>query len=192
MDSYERLADALEGACYAAPGAYAGNIYVVHGASYETGFHELTNGLLLGAFRFSGPPRPWHHEVIAQWGEPPDEPDGLGRIFRHVVLGESHDRGLSWQNLRPILDAEGRPIMAYGECNGELVQLSDGRLVLVHQTRYAEGADWEAGYFRGRSQLCARVSLDNGHTWLPERYRVIFGFGYPGHDSDKINHEFRS
>lgn len=42
-DSYERLADAPEGACYAAPGAYAGNIYVVHGASFETGFHDMND-----------------------------------------------------------------------------------------------------------------------------------------------------
>jgi len=147
---------------------------------YETGFCERTDGFLLGAFRFSGPPRPWHHEVIEGWGEPPDEPDALGRIFRHVVLGESHDGGRSWRNLRPVLDAEGRPIMAHGECNGELVHLSDGRLVLVHQTRYAEGPDRAGGYFRGRSQLCARVSLDRGRTWLPERYRLIFGFGYSG------------
>lgn len=145
---------------------------------YETGFCELDSGLLLGAFRFSGPPRPWHHRIIAQWGEPPDEPDAHGRIFRHVVLGESPDGGYSWQNLRPILDDAGIPLMAHGESNGELVQLPDGRLVLVHQTRYAEGPDRERGYFRGRSQLCARVSLDAGQTWLPERYRLLFGFGY--------------
>jgi formylglycine-generating enzyme required for sulfatase activity len=42
-DSYKRLADAPEGACYAAPGAYAGNIYIVHGASYETGFHDMND-----------------------------------------------------------------------------------------------------------------------------------------------------
>ena len=42
-DSYKRLADAPEGACYAAPGAYEGNIYVVHGASYETGFHDMND-----------------------------------------------------------------------------------------------------------------------------------------------------
>jgi len=32
----------------------------------------------------------------------------------------------------------------------------------------------------GATQSCARISLDNGLTWLPERYRPIFGFGYPG------------
>lgn len=42
-DSYEQLAYAPEGACYAASGTYAGNIYVVHGASYETGFHDMND-----------------------------------------------------------------------------------------------------------------------------------------------------
>ena len=167
----ESIAD--EGSEYTWPGPFG-----TFPGVYETGFCELDSGLLVGAFRFSGPPRPWHHRVIAQWGEPPDEPDAHGRIFRHVVLGESPDKGRSWQHLRPILDAAGTPLMAHGESNGELVQLPDGRLVLVHQTRYAEGPDRERGYFRGRSQLCARVSLDAGQTWLPERYRLLFGFGY--------------
>jgi hypothetical protein len=133
---------------------------------YETGFYELANGMLMAALRFSGPPRPWHHEVAQAWGA--GYPDNHGRIFRHVVLGESHDGGQTWGDLRPILDGKGRPILVYGECNGELVQRSDGRLVLVHQTRYP----------RGHSQLCARVSHDNGQTWRSERYHLIFGFGY--------------
>jgi formylglycine-generating enzyme required for sulfatase activity/N-acetylneuraminic acid mutarotase len=40
---YSRLADAPEGACYAAAGAYEGNIYVVHGARYEIGFHDMND-----------------------------------------------------------------------------------------------------------------------------------------------------
>ena len=158
---------------YVWPGAYG-----TFPGVYETGFCQLQNGLLMGAFRFSGPPRPWHQRVIAQWGEPPEQPDGHGRIFRHIVLGESPDSGRSWQNLRPVLDSAGHPLMAHGECNGELVQFPDGRLVLVHQTRYAEGPERARGILRGRSQLCARVSHDQGKTWLPERYRLLFGFGY--------------
>ena len=42
--------------------------------------------------------------------------------------------------------------------------------------RMAHCAPW----WRGATQSCARISLDNGLTWLPERYRPIFGFGYPG------------
>jgi hypothetical protein len=147
---------------------------------YETGFIELRDGRVLGAFRFSGPPRPWHRDVIADWGTPPDEPDAHGRIFRHIVLGESHECGRSWQNLRPVVDTDGRPLLAHGECNGELVELGDGRLVLVHQTRYAESFDAARGFFRGRSTLSARLSDDGGQTWRPYRYRVLYGFGYSG------------
>ena len=145
---------------------------------YETGFCELSSGAIVGAFRMSGVPREWHQRELAAWGEPPEAPDGHGRLFRHVVLGESVDGGLSWRQLRPVVDACGQPIMAHGESNGELVELADGRLVLVPQTRYAEPPERTRGYFRGRSQLCARVSLDHGRTWQPERYRLLFGFGY--------------
>ena len=145
---------------------------------YETGFCELSSGTIMGAFRMSGVPRQWHAREVASWGEPPVAVDGIDRLFRHIVLGESDDGGRSWRDLRPIVDADGAPIMAHGECNGELVELSDGRLVLVHQTRYAEPSEQALGYFRGRSQTCARVSLDRGRTWMPERYRVVFGFGY--------------
>lgn len=40
-DNYRRLADAPEGACYAAVGTYGGNIYIVHGARFEIGFHDM-------------------------------------------------------------------------------------------------------------------------------------------------------
>jgi len=40
-DRYQRLADAPEGACYAAVGAYRGNLYIVHGARFEIGFHDM-------------------------------------------------------------------------------------------------------------------------------------------------------
>ena len=115
---------------------------------------------------------------MATWGEAPTAPDAHGRLFRHVVLGQSPDGGITWERLRPVLDAGGTPLMAHGECNGELLQVPDGRLVLVHQTRYAEGPERARGYYRGRSQLCARVSEDGGETWLPPRYRLLFGFGY--------------
>ncbi len=148
---------------------------------YETGFIERGDGQMMGAFRFSGPPRSWHQDRVASWGEPPHpEPDSHGRLFRHVVLGESDDGGRHWRNLRPILAADGTPLMAHGESNGELVELSDGRLVLIHQTRYAESFDAAKGYFRGRSTLSARVSDDAGLTWRRQRYRLMFGFGYSG------------
>jgi N-acetylneuraminic acid mutarotase len=39
-DTYERLADAPEPGCYAAVGEWNGQIFVVHGAQIEIGFHD--------------------------------------------------------------------------------------------------------------------------------------------------------
>lgn len=80
--------------------------------------------------------RSWQGEDLdvwsagADWGEPPDEPDAHGRLFRHIGIGES----------------------------------PDGRLVLLHQTPYAEAPERDKGWFRGRSQLCARLSDEGGDT----------------------------
>jgi len=76
--------------------------------------------------------------------------------------------GLSWSPPRPVVDNEGHILLLYGKCDGELVELPDGRLVLVHQTRYPSG----------RSQLSAKVSMDGGLTWQPETWRINYGFGY--------------
>ena len=53
---------------------------------------------------------------------------------------------------------------------GELVQLSDGRIVLLHTNRYP--------YPEGN--LRARVSSDEGATWSDEYYVVTDGAGYSG------------
>jgi formylglycine-generating enzyme required for sulfatase activity/N-acetylneuraminic acid mutarotase len=51
--NYTRLADAPEGACYAAVGSYEGRIYVVHGAEYETGFKKMEDyGWADGALKY--------------------------------------------------------------------------------------------------------------------------------------------
>lgn len=134
---------------------------------FETGFRELASGTIVAAFRYSGFPRSWHKTVAKAWGAN-REPDGHGRIFRHVFLGESADGGKSWKNLRPVVDVEERPFLESGECNGELVEMVDGRLVLIHQRRYPRNA----------SELVARLSTNGGKTWRPDRYHVNLGFGY--------------
>ena len=57
-----------------------------------------------------------------------------------------------------------------GHCPGELVQLSEGRIVLLHTNRYP--------YPEGN--LRARVSSDEGATWSDEYYVVSDGAGYSG------------
>ena len=56
-----------------------------------------------------------------------------------------------------------------GECHGQLVQLPDGTLVLVHDRRYP----YE------NCEAVARVSRDNGQTWERDIYHMSYGTGYP-------------
>lgn len=136
---------------------------------WETGIAELAGGTVLGAFRYSGPPQPWHRDLAESW-HGAAEPDAHGRLFRIILRGSSPDQGLTWEGLGPIASADGKTLLIHGECNGELVGLPDGRALLVHQRRYPGT----------QSQIIGRVSEDGGWTWRPEEYRVNAGFGYPG------------
>lgn len=130
----------------------------------ETHLIQLRCGSLLAAFRYSGYAQPWHKDMIEKWGGSP-KPDDVGRYFKHVFLGDSTDGGKTWRNLRPVSDAEGRPLLKSGEAHGQLAELPDGRIVLTHDRRYDR-------------QTVGRVSSDRGQTWSPEVYRLLPGSGY--------------
>ena len=88
--------------------------------------------------------------------------------FKHVFIGDSNDSGRTWQNLRPVCDKAGKALIGFGECHGQLVQTADGRVVLVHGNRYPSQ----------HGEIRARVSCDEGKTWLPEVYHMAHGRGY--------------
>ena len=136
---------------------------------YETDFLQQKDGTILAAFRYSGFPLPWHEKYAKQWGAV-DEPDDHGRVLRHIMLGHSTDAGATWQDLRPVADATGHTVLRHGDCNGELVEVPDGRMVLIHQRRYP----------RELAQQVARVSEDGGKTWSRDEYQLMGGFGYSG------------
>ena len=136
---------------------------------YETGLMQLPDGRVLSALRYTGYAQPWHDAYAERWGAA-DEADTHGRVFRHIMLGTSPDRGSTWQDLRPVADETGHTVLLHGDCNGELVRLPDGRLVLIYQRRYP----------RGWSQHAAHVSADEGRTWSRDVYLVMAGFGYSG------------
>ena len=136
---------------------------------YETDLMQLPDGRVLSALRYSGWSQPWHDAYAKRWGAV-DEADTHGRVFRHIMLGTSTDRGRTWQDLRPVADETGHTVLQHGDCNGELVRLPDGRLVLIYQRRYP----------RGWSQHAAHVSEDEGRTWSRDVYLVMAGFGYSG------------
>ena len=60
-------------------------------------------------------------------------------------------------------------MLEFGEPHGQLVQVPDGRVVLVHDRRYP----YQHAHTR------ARISNDEGRTWEPEIYHVSDGMGYP-------------
>jgi len=134
---------------------------------FETGIEELPDGTILAALRYSGAPEPWHSpEIVAAWRG--GEPDIWGRMFKNVLLSDSPDGGHTWQNLRPVVDAEGQTLLPHYDTSAVLVQVPDGRLVMAIVRRRADP-----------QQLVAKVSEDGGQTWLPEEYRLAAGFGYP-------------
>jgi hypothetical protein len=128
---------------------------------------ELQSGRLLGAFRHQRRRRPSETtEQITAWGGSVKHDYA---VFKHVFLGESDDLGKTWKNFRPLLTSGGQALLGFGEAHGQLVQVPDGRVVLVHDCRYP--------YEQGENR--ARMSLDGGKTWEPEVYHLSFGHGYP-------------
>ncbi len=73
---------------------------------FEAHLVEMEAGHLLGAFRFSGGYRDWHQLKAPLWGAAA-EPDGVGRIFKQVILGRSEDGGVTWHNFQPVVDRGG-------------------------------------------------------------------------------------
>ena len=134
---------------------------------YEVHVIQLKSGRLLGAFRHQRKRRA--SETIDQIKSLGGSPESDYAVFKHVFLGESDDGGKTWKNFRPLLDHRGRALLTFGEAHGQLVQVPDGRVVLVHDCRYP--------YQQGENR--ARASRDGGKTWEPERYHLSFGHGYP-------------
>lgn len=143
--------------------------------SVEAHVIELLSGRLLGAFRHQRPARPGEtaDEIRALGGDPEWKNPATGRqansVFKHVWIGASSDGGRTWGEFGAVRDREGRPLLVFGECHGQLVQVPDGRVVLVHDCRYPYD----------RSEIRARVSNDEGRTWEPGTYHVSAGMGYP-------------
>ena len=86
-----------------------------------------------------------------------DRPDTDRRGFKHLFLAESVDKGLTWQNLRPLTTV-------FGQCYGCPAVQADGTVVVIHDTRYGPG-------HRGSR---AMVSYDQGRTWADEVYYVSY------------------
>ena len=84
----------------------------------------------------------------------PDDPAELDeRGYKNVFLADSGDGGLTWGNLRQLCTV-------YGQTYGAPAALSDGTVVVVHDTRYGPGHPGSR----------AMVSGDEGASWEDEVY----------------------
>ena len=136
---------------------------------------QLRSGRLLGAFRYQRPPHEGEtpEAIRAFGGSPgwvhPTTGKAARSAFKHVFIGHSDDNGRTWKDLHAVRDRHGQALLDFGETHGQLVQVPDGRVVLVHDCRYP----YQEAHTR------ARVSRDEGQTWEPEIYHVSNGMGYP-------------
>ncbi len=142
---------------------------------HEAHVIQLASGRLLGAFRYQRPAKPGEtpDEIQALGGDPAWKNPANGKqaksVFKHVWVGASADKGRTWGELGALRDSQGRALLVFGECHGQLVEAPDGRVVLVHDRRYP----YE------QAEMRARVSNDEGRTWQPEIYHISGGMGYP-------------
>lgn len=91
--------------------------------------------------------------------DPPDfieEFRGRGAIggpYKNVFLVDSTDDGRTWHNFRQLTTV-------FGQTRGHGAALSDGTVVVVHDTRYGPGSPGSRGM----------ISRDEGQTWEDEVY----------------------
>ncbi len=142
--------------------------YATGGFWMESHILELQSGKLLMAIRYQRTRQSTDtDQSILALGGSIDPDDDF--VFKHIFLADSEDGGITWKNFRPIRDKNNHFLMKYGQCHGQLVQVKDGRVVLLHDNRYeSEERD-----------VRARVSKDNGQTWESETYYISFGRGDP-------------
>ena len=148
----------------------------------EAHVFQLSSGRLLAAIRYQrtgAAPAPANEpDYLADADRRTDIPNPPGiqpgrgnqsTVGKRVFLADSIDTGRTWTDFRPLWRKAGGPMdIAFGEAHGHLCQLSDGTVILVHERRYP----YDQGDIR------ARVSRDEGRTWLPEVYQLSSGHGY--------------
>ena len=128
----------------------------VHWTS-EGGATLLPSGKILASFRHQRPMLPGDPANVYEISK-----SNQSYVWKHVFLSESEDGGMTWSSLR-------RLTTHFGQCYGWPAALSDGTVVVVHDTRYGPGSQ------SGR----AVVSFNEGQTWEDEVYYLYYGPGVP-------------
>ena len=136
-----------------------------HECAFEGGITQLPSGRLLAVVRYQ---RPWRTD------DPPNllektEPGPWQWLYKHVFLLDSDDGGRSWTNFRQLTTT-------FGQCYGYPAALSDGTVVVIHDTRYGPGVQ------SGR----AMISRDEGKTWQDEVYYTYYGKAVSGYSQSVV------
>ena len=111
------------------------------------------SGKLFAVHRYQRPPLP---------GDPPDAEERTGSIspgwvYKHICVADSEDQGASWTGLRQLTTV-------FGQTMGRPVALSEGTLIMIHDTRYGPGPAGSRGM----------ISRDEGCTWEDEVYYLDY------------------
>ena len=125
----------------------------VHDWTSEGDLTVTASGKLFASHRYQRPPLP---------GDPPDLEKQTGSIspgwpYKHLLTMESMDNGLTWQNIQMITSV-------FGQTRGAPVALSDGTVIVIHDTRYGPGPAGSR----------AMISRDEGVTWEDEVYYMDY------------------
>ena len=96
-----------------------------------------------------------------------------GHAYKTILIADSDNGGLNWHGLRPVVDKNDVPVLTHDEVHGQLGQLPDGHVVLVHNHRPVVGDP--AGFH----ETMMRVSHDEGRTWDRDGYHLATGHSWP-------------
>jgi len=127
----------------------------------EGGIAQMASGKLLAVVRY-------------QLDPDPEAPDKV------IFLVDSDDEGRTWGNFRQLTTV-------HGQCYGYPAALSDGTVVVVHDSRYGPSPPSYTGPDERRfDQGRAMISYDEGETWENEVYYMFYGKAISGYSQSVV------
>ena len=132
----------------------------------EGGMAHTPSGKIVATVRYQRPLLPSDPPDLVEQngGYIEEEEDGrsIGYPYKTVFMIDTHDGGLTWRDL-------GQVCTRFGQTRGYPAGLSDGTVVVVHDTRYGPGGPGSR----------ALISRDEGMSWQDEVYYLDYSFA-PG------------
>lgn len=126
---------------------------VIHDWVSEGGIAVTSSGKLLAALRYQRPTMPGDAADL----EKRNGSVSVGWPWKHVFLSDSKDGGKTWTRIRQLTTI-------YGQTRGYPVALTQGTVVVIHDTRYGPGSPGSR----------AMISHDEGASWRDEVYYLDY------------------